>query len=425
MGNTTWLLADRIVRLGLGLYLNIRLARYLGPQQFGLLNYATAFVTLFIPIATLSLDSLVIRDLVRNPQHKLETLGAVLALRLAAAISAVFLAFGLILLLRPNDSLVYWLIGITAAGMLFQTFDTIDLWFQSQLQSRLTVYAKNSAFLLLTVAKLVMIKMGAPLIAFAWASTAELFVGAVGLFIAYQSQGASLRQWRINPQRAARLLIECWPLALSGFAAYLQAKADQVLIGDLLGDAELGQYSVALRLVEVFGFIPIIIQSSVAPVVTRAKDQGDKRYYQVLLNIYRLMFVLFALIATPLFLFSTPLVTMLFGHEYLAAGRLLPLFSLRLLFTNFGVAKNLFVVNNGLFRYSLIATMIGAAVNLALNFLLIPSYGSPGAIVAMISSFLVSVFLIDLFYPEARRNLRMMVKAIFTPWKLRLSASVK
>ena len=424
-GNTMWLLVDRIVRLGLGLYLNIRIARYLGPEQFGLLNYATAFVTLFIPVATLSLDSIVVRDLVREPQRKHETLGAVLALRIAAAVFTILLAVGLILLLRPDDGLVHWLVGVTAIGAIFQAFDTIDLWFQSQLQSRLTVWAKNSAFLLLTAVKLLMIKLGAPLIAFAWAASAELLAGAIGLIIAYQTQGNHLLCWRSSLQRIAGLLRNCWPLALSGFAAYLQAKSDQVLVGDLIGDAELGQYSVALRLVEVLGFIPMVIQSSVAPAVTRAKTQGDDRYYQLLLNIYRLMFALFVATAAPLFFFSAQLVALLFGSEYAAAGALLPLFSVRLFFTNFGVAKNLFIVNNGLFKYSLVMTVAGAVANLALNYLLIPRYASPGAIAAMGVSFLVNTFLIDLFYPQMRRNLRAMVKAIFTPWRLRLSAAAR
>jgi PST family polysaccharide transporter len=153
-GNSAWLLTDRVVRLGLGLLVNIWMARYLGPDRFGLFNYAAAFVALFFPVVTLGLDSLVVRDLARDPSHKDEILGTVFVLRITGAIVSCVLAVGLILFLRPDDAQVHWLVGITSLGALFQTFDTIDLWFQSQLQSRFTVYAKNAAFLLLAATKL-------------------------------------------------------------------------------------------------------------------------------------------------------------------------------------------------------------------------------------------------------------------------------
>ena len=420
-GNTLWLFGDRILRLGLGLYLNIRIAQYLGPHQFGLLNYATAFTTLFLPIATLGFDSIVVRDLVRAPHDKDEILGTVLRLRLIGSVVAMALITGSILLVRPNDFLVHWLVGVTAIGTVFLSFDAIDLWFQSRLQSRLTVYAKNAAFLLIGSVKLLLIAFGASLITFAWAATAELLLGAIGMMIAYRTQGFRLLDWRMNLERTIGLLRGGWPLVLSGFASYLQSRSDQVLIGDLAGDAELGQYSVALRLVEVLGFIPMILYSSVAPTAARVKAEDETRYYRILLNFYRLMFLLFVLTAAPLLILSRQLIEILFGQEYAPAGLLLPLFSIRLFFTNFGVAKNLFIINDGLFKFSLIATCIGAFTNLGLNFMLIPGYSSKGAILAMSISYLLSTFLIDIFYSKARKNLYTMVMAILTPWKIQFS----
>ena len=60
IGNTGWLFADRILRLGVGLWVGIWTARYLGPEQFGLFNYSIAFVALFSVFATLGLDGIVV-----------------------------------------------------------------------------------------------------------------------------------------------------------------------------------------------------------------------------------------------------------------------------------------------------------------------------------------------------------------------------
>lgn len=130
--NTGWLLADRVVRLGGGLVVGVWLARYLGPEQYGLYNYAIAFVSLFSSFATLGLDGIVVRDLVRHPDQRSETLGTTFGLKLLGGCLILGLSLGAVNLYRPQDTLSHWLVGITAVGALFQAFDTIDFWFQSQ-----------------------------------------------------------------------------------------------------------------------------------------------------------------------------------------------------------------------------------------------------------------------------------------------------
>lgn len=68
LNNISWLFADRILRMGAGLFVTIWLARYLGAEQFGLLNYATAFVALFSALATMGLNGIIVRDLVKSPE---------------------------------------------------------------------------------------------------------------------------------------------------------------------------------------------------------------------------------------------------------------------------------------------------------------------------------------------------------------------
>lgn len=417
--NTGWLLADRIIRMSIGLFIGVWIARYLGPEQFGLYNYAIAFASLFIAFATLGLDRIVVRDIVRDPSCKNEILGTAFALKLLGSVLALLLSVGAIHLLRPDDRLSLWLVGITAAGMIFQAFDTIDLWFQSQVQSKYAVYAKTTAFLLITLVRVTLLKKQAFITAFAWAGLAEFASSAVGLVIAYRMNGYLFQTWRVSYQRAKSLLYDSWPLILSSLAIFVQAKIDQVMLGQMIGDLEVGRYSAAMRLIEAFGFIPIIIQISMAPSVTEAKAQSEAAYHRTLLRVYRLMFILFLITAIPIFLYAKQVVTILFGSQYEASGSLLSLFSTRLFFTNFSVAKSLFITNENLFKYSLFAAVIGTFINIALNYLLIPSYASIGAIWASVISFTVTVFFVDLLYHRVRINLWLMLLAIVTPWKLK------
>ena len=154
IGNTGWLFGDKILRMGMGLLVGAWIARYLGPGQFGLLSYAGAFVLLFSAIATMGLDSIVVRNIVRDPSCRDEALGSAFALKFVGGLVTLLLSLVTILILRPDDALTHWLVVIAGAATIFQAFDAIATsGFQSQIQSKYTVYAKNVAFLAVTAVK--------------------------------------------------------------------------------------------------------------------------------------------------------------------------------------------------------------------------------------------------------------------------------
>ena len=68
--NTSWLFGEKILRMVVGLFVGIWVARYLGPEQFGLFSYSQSFVGLFIAIATLGLDGIVVRELVKDENRR-------------------------------------------------------------------------------------------------------------------------------------------------------------------------------------------------------------------------------------------------------------------------------------------------------------------------------------------------------------------
>ena len=221
ISNSGWLFADNILRLSVGLFINAWVARYLGPESFGRFNYAIAFVALFVSFATLGLDGIVVRDIIRDPSSKEETLGSAFLLKFAGGVITLLLTLGFICLLRPHDGITHWLVGIIAAGAIFQAFDTIGFWFQSQFRSKFTVYAKNAAFLVVAIVKLILIKMQAPLIAFAWAGLTEVAIGAIGLVIAYRLVGNHITAWRANLIRSSKLLRDSWFIGLSNYYGLL------------------------------------------------------------------------------------------------------------------------------------------------------------------------------------------------------------
>jgi PST family polysaccharide transporter len=406
--NTAWLFSDRVVRLAAGLFVGIWVARYLGPAQFGSYNHALAWVALFGVLAGLGLDSLVVRNLVTTPAERHLWLGTASGLKLCGSI-AMLVGLNVSVSLTDSSAIVRLLVAISSTGLVFQAFDTVDFWFQSQMQAKLTVYARNSAFALATLLKVLCIQWGAPLQAFAWIATAELATAAVGLFVCYVLSGQDPRAWRFSINHALNLLRESWPLMLSGFAITIYTRVDQVMLGST---AEAGTYAAAVRISEVWYMVPVVIANSTFPLIVQSRQIDEALYYRRLQAFFDAMAGLSYLVAIPVTLLSNTLVTLLYGNEYEAAGPVLALHVWTGIFVALGVARSMLTTAEGLTRFAFLATLLGAITNVLLNIFLIPRYGALGAAFATLVSQFMATTLSNMLYARTRLILVMQLKSI-------------
>lgn len=412
LNNIGWLFSEKIFQLIAGLFIGVWLARYLRPDQFGTLSYAIAFVALVSPIAGLGLDGIVVRDLVRASSDKESLLGTAFGLKLAGGIAGLAISVALILLLRPGDDLALWLVGILATGLVFQAFDVIRFWFESRVQSKYVVYARNVAFCAIAAVKVGLILAEAPLIAFAWAGALEIIASAIGFSVAYKVTGHRIRSWRWDRGLAEKLIRESWPLLLSGFAVLTYMKIDIVMLGSMIGDRSVGIYSAATRLSEVWYFIPLAIVSSVSPSIVEAKKTGEGLYYERIGKLFRLMAGISYGIAIFMTMFSDFLVLTLFGPAYLEAGVVLSIHIWASVFVFLGVARGPWILNEGLMKLSLYSAILGATINILLNVLLIPRLGPAGAAIATLLSYSFSAFFFNALLRTTRRIFSMQLCAL-------------
>jgi O-antigen/teichoic acid export membrane protein len=413
--NVGWLFADKLLRLGGGLLVGVWVARYLGPDQFGLFSYSLAFSAMFTTIAALGLDGIVVRNIVRDPSCRDEVLGTVFVLKVAGGVVAIGLTLGSIFLLRPHDTVAHLLVGVIAVGTVFQAFDVIDFWFQSQILSRYTIYAKNSAFLVITVVKILLILMNAPLVSFAYAGLAEIILGAVGLMLVYRINGYSMKKWRGGRGLAGKLLHDSWPLIFSGIVIMIYMRIDQVMLGDMVGNEEVGIYSAAVRLAEAWYFIPGAIVASVFPSIVEAKTISDDLFYGRLQKLYNLMTLLGYIVALPVTFLASWLIKFLYGTAYIKAGPMLALLIWAGLFVNLGIARSSFLTTMNWTRVHFMTVFLGCIVNVALNFVLIPRYGGMGAVIASCVAYWFAVHGACFVYKPLYKTGRMLTKAMAYP----------
>ena len=411
--NIGWLFADRILRMGVGLVVGVWIARYLGVEQFGIFNYAISFVGLFSTISSLGIPFLVVRTITHEPENTSKILGTAFWLQILGGCVTLLFSVITISVLRHDDPLMINMVAVLASVGIFQAFDTIDLWFQSQLKSKYTVLAKNGAFAIITLVKILLIKCDAPLLAFASSTLAETMIGVVWLIYYYTIQGEKIKTWQWSFSLAKRLLNESYPLILSGLAVTIYMKIDQIMLGEMIGSQSVGLYSSATRISEVWYFIPIAISSSVAPAIYAAKNEGNESlYYRRIRQLLSLVSFISIVVALPMSFLSGNIITMLFGNEYAKAGPILAVHIWAGFFVFTGVGSSPWFIAEHLTHVRMLITIMGAFSNVLLNLYLIPLYGGLGAAIATIISQAIATFIGNIFFPETRKIFKLQIQSM-------------
>ena len=414
MTNAFWLSSDHVYRLSISVVVNVWMARYLGPHQFGQLSFATAFAALFSGLSTLGLDNLIVRDLARAPHTSQETMGSAWVIKFVGSGTAFILAIAVIWLIRPDDTLSFWLVFLFASVFMFQSADVIDMWFRSSLRSRLSVIPKTIAITAGALGKSGLILAGAPLIAFAWMGLAEAVVGCGALLATFIWLGGDLMAWQVQAKRIRDLVREGAPLALSAMVIILYMRIDQVMLGEMLDDEAVGIYTAATRISEVFYFIPSAFVMSLAPVLVQAREADGSIYLARVEEMFSIVAIGAILIAVPISIFANPLIKFVFGPNFTSAAPVLQVHIWALVFAALGVASGQYLLLEGLNSILLQRTALGAAVNVMLNILWIPQYGIVGAAWASLIAYgIATCFLFQ--NVVSRRCLNLMVRGLFYP----------
>ncbi len=276
--NTSWLLVEKALRLVVGLFIGVWVARYLGPAQFGLLNYAQAFVALFSAIATLELDGIVIREIAKDESKKGELIGTAFWLKVMGAI-ATFIILAIVINFTSNDNFTNLLIFIIASSTIFQSLNVIDMYFQAKVLVKYIALANSISLLISSIVKVILILAKAPLIYFAVSVLFDSLILALGyIYFYFKNMGFFLKNLHFKKDSATALLRDSWPLVLSGIVIMIYMRIDQVMIQNMLGSEATGIYSAAVRISEAWYFIPMVITSSLFPAIINSKKHSENLY---------------------------------------------------------------------------------------------------------------------------------------------------
>jgi O-antigen/teichoic acid export membrane protein len=420
LANSAWLIGDKLLRLGLGLVVTVWMARHFGPATFGVWNYAIAYVAIFAAVATLGMDGVIVRELVRIDADAGAILGTGLLLRLFVAAVLAIAATVSMHWVRPDQWLPALLVGANAAVMLLQSSQVFDYHFQARMHSRPAVIAANAAYVAAMLLRLGLLAADAPIAWFGATLVVEAAIAALLLWLAWRSDSAGTVRWRWHLPVARELVRESWPLMFSSLAVILYMRLDQIMLASMVGDQEVGQFSAALRIAEIWYFIPMSIVTAAFPAILAKRREDSAAYERYMQQLYDGLAWLGIAVAALVTVFAEPAVRLLYGPAYEQAARILTIQIWAGVAVSMSFVHSRWLLAEGLQRYGLLYTVIAATLNVMLNLLLIPSHGAVGAAWATVIT-QIGVLPVQLLLPKARRNFVLMARTIAAPWRALLS----
>jgi len=399
--NIGWQFFDKVIRMALSLIVGIWVARYLGPSNFGILNYGIAFIALFMPFSTAGLDTVLVREIIKNPSDTKYLLGASFYLKIIFGITSYILSITISYLLNPDNYLENLTVAILGIGLITQAFDTIEYYLQSKLNVKLSVIAKTSAFILVAGLRVVFILNESPLIYFICAGAIELLIAT--LFLVIINRGPyNISTWKWSSIHGSKLLKDSWPLILSSFAIMIYMRIDQIMINQMLGNSSVGIYSAAVRVSEVFYFIPMTISNSIFPKLVQLKNASKELFAKRLSQFFILMTWVSICIALSVTVFADNIIAILYGPNFSESAKILSIQTWAGIFVFLGVAGGQYLMIENLTKYAFYQTVTGAVVNVGLNLILIPAYGIIGSSIATVIAYSCSAVFSNAFFSKTR-----------------------
>ena len=414
--NASWLIAGKIFEMALGLVISMITARYLGPANFGSINYAASLTAFFTSICTLGLNGILVKQILENPDRQGEILGTSIVLRLISSAGSVVAIAAVARILNPGDDVIVLVAVLYSLCVLFQAFDTLQYWYQSNLRSKVytiigfIAYATESAY------KVYLLASGKSIIWFAVCNSIDNSLIAILLTAHYmRNQGQKLT---FSKNQAWDLLRQSYHIIISGMAVAIYGQIATILVKHSMNSTSVGYYSAALAINNVWSFALAAIVDSARPAIMQEKDRDRNAYHNRIIQLYSLILYLSFAVALLITVLGKYIILILYGSSFLPALPGLRIISWYTAFSYLGVARSIWLVSEGLQRYEKYLSLIGAACSILLNVTLIIPFGVEGAAWATLATQVLTNFLAPFAFPDLRINSRMIVSA-FNPKHLR------
>ena len=408
--NAGWLIGGSIVQKMLAFVVGIYTARFLGPGNYGLINYASAYLTFFYAIATLGINNVLVKKLVDNPEREGEVLGTTLFLQCLSSIFSILIILGIVFILDYNETLTITVVFLSSIGLFFQVLDSIKYWFQAKLQSKFAAIATLIAYFISSLYKIVLLILGKSVEWFALATSLDYFCVAAFLIIVYKIKKG--QKFRFSKELAKEIVKSSYPYIFSGLMASIYAATDKFMLKQMVNEETVGWYGTAVTVANVWTFILSAIIDSFNPVIMGYRSSNFEQYRKTNIKLYRIVFYCSLFVSIIITVFADIGISVLYGEAYKGAIGPLRIVTWYVAFSYLGVARNAWIVCENQQKYITPIYVGSAVMNVILNLIFIPVWGTSGAAFASLITQICTVFVYPFFIKNMRGNVKLMLEGV-------------
>ncbi|HEX9654829.1 MAG TPA: flippase [bacterium] len=390
--NSFLVLAAEVIDLIMRFALVIFTARLLGDESFGKISFAIAFTSLFLILSDLGLNHLLIREIARGPARVKELIGSGLVIKLILAAATFILIFMAAQFTnKPTNVLhaVYIMGAALIVGSFGDFFTTVFQGFQRMKYEAVASFTMSTSNTLIGV---VILYLGGGVVALSW-----VYLISRLLRLAYCIASVGFKftpiQLVYDKTLIKYFLKEGTGFAVTRFFSMIYTYVDTTLLSLMVGDAAVGWYNAAYRLIFAMMVFPMAVTRAVYPALASYYTSNLEQFRNLFTKTFKLLFVAGTLLATFLSILSQKIIVTLFGQEYINAA--LPLSILAWSTAIYSIGTVMTHTTRACGRQNYTAKVVGASavINLVANLVLIPKYSYVGAAFAtMMSEFITFTF---------------------------------
>lgn len=407
--NAGWLIGGRVYHMALAFVVGLLTARYLGPGNYGLINYAATYTAFFSSFCTLGINSVIVKNFVDHPEEEGETIGSAIVLRAISSALSLVMMVCITLIVDRGETATHWVVVLCGVGVLFQVMDTLNYWFQCKLQSKYAAIATAISYTVVSAYKVWLLFTGKSVEWFAVSTSIDYLVAAMVLLALYKKQHGP--QFSCSLRKAKELLGSSRHFILAGLMVSIYDSTDKFMLKQVMNEAEVGFYSTAVSLCNIWVFLLTALIDSSYPVILQSFEnkEGFERKNK---QLYAIVFYASVSVSLLFSIFASPIVVFLYGETYAPAAAPLRIITWYVAFSYLGVARNAWIVSYGKQNYLKYLYMGAALANVLLNALMIPPWGASGAALASLLTQISTILVFPTLIKDLRPNVRLMLDAI-------------
>lgn len=413
LGNSMWPIMQNIVSLLASMLVSAIIARYLGTEGYGLVNYVVSVVMLFTSFSTLGMETFVVKDVVNDKNDEGNVIGTSFVIRLVGGFALIIVSQITLYILSPNDIMIQVLGLIMGVCMIFKSFEVIEYYFQAKMNLKVNAIIKIITLFIVSTCKILVAVFNLGEIGYMCTYLVDAIVMGMLLFVYFKLHEKI--KWKFDKEYAKELLKKCLYVAISGLMITIYMRIDQVMLGSMLPDkSQNGIYSAAVKIAEMWYFIPLALIASFKPSIMKCKNMNNEKEYQRLMQrLYDIVAIIGVVCGIGITIVAPLAIRILYGEAYAQSAEILSISVWAGLFATLGSARSIWLVAEDLQKYTISYTLAGCVINVTLNAILIPIYGAFGAAFATLIAQAISNTFVLMLFKKTRKSSIMILKSIF------------